>query len=59
LNHIIWITGLIFHDEPNAGHGVRHITKNVERRSVQIYLEKYSTETGWSADPIRQELKEI
>ena len=23
------------------------------------YLEKYSPETGWSADPIKQELKEI
>ena len=50
---------LIFHDGPNAGHGVRYMTKDVERRAVQIYLEKYSTETGWSADPIRQELKEI
>ena len=50
---------LIFHDGPKAGHGVRYVTKDVERRAVQIYLEKYSTETGWSADPIRQELKEI
>ena len=50
---------LIFHDGPNAGHGVRHITKDVERRAVQIYLEKYSSEKGWSADPIKRELKEI
>ena len=50
---------LIFHDGPNAGHGARHITKDVERRAVQIYLEKYSSEKGWSADPIKRELKEI
>jgi hypothetical protein len=50
---------LIFHDGPKAGHGVRYVTKDVERRAVQIYLEKYSPETGWSADPIKQELKEI
>ncbi len=50
---------LIFHDGPNAGHGARHITKDVERRAVQIYLEKYSPETGWSAYPIKRELKEI
>ena len=50
---------LIFHDGPNAGHGARHITKDVERRAVQIYLEKYSSEKGCSADPIKRELKEI
>ncbi len=32
---------MIFHDGPHAGHGVRYITKDVERRAVQIYLEKY------------------
>ena len=50
---------IIFQDGPHAGHGVRYITKNVERRAIQIYLEKYSPETGWSARPIKRELKEI
>ena len=52
-------TAIVFHDGPHAGHGVRYITKDVERRAVQIYLEKYSTEEGWSAYPIKRELREI
>ena len=52
-------TAVIFHDGPHAGHGVRYITKDVERRAIQIYLEKYSSETGWSAYPIKRELQEI
>ena len=52
-------SAIIFQDGPHAGHGVRYITKNVERRSVQLYLEKYSQETGWSAEPVKRELKEI
>ena len=39
---------VIFHDGPNAIHGCRYITKDVARHSVQITLEKYSSETGWS-----------
>ena len=52
-------TGIVFHDGPHAGHGARYITKDVERRAIQIYLEKYSPETGWSAYPIERELREI
>ena len=52
-------SAMIFHDGPHAGHGVRYITKDVERRAIQITLEKYSPETGWSAYPIKRELKEI
>ena len=52
-------SAIIFHDGPHAGHGVRYITKDVERRAIQIYLEEYSPETGWSAYPIKRELKEI
>ena len=52
-------SAIIFQDGPHAGHGVRYITKDIERRSVQIYLEKYSQETGWSAEPVKRELKEI
>ena len=50
---------IVFQDGPNAGHGVRRITKDVERRAIQIYLEKHSSETGWSAYPIKRELREI
>ena len=52
-------SAIIFHDGPHAGHGVRYITKDVERRAIQIYLEEYSPETGWSAYPIKRELREI
>ena len=52
-------TAIAFHDGPHAGHGARYITKDVERRAIQIYLEEYSPETGWSAHPIKRELKEI
>jgi len=41
-------SAIIFHDGPHAGHGVRYITKDVERRAIQIYLEEYSPETGLS-----------
>ena len=52
-------TAMIFHDGPHAAHGSRYITKDVERRAIQIYLEKYSSEDGWSAYPIKRELREI
>ena len=52
-------TAIIFHDGPHAGHGVRQITKDVERRAIQIYLEKYSPKTGWSAYNKKRELREI
>ena len=52
-------TTIIFHDGPHAGHGVRYITKDVERKAIQIYLEKYSPETGWSIYPRKRELREI
>ena len=52
-------TAIILHDGPHAGHGVRYVTKDVERRAIQIYLEKYSPETGWSTYPIKRELREI
>jgi len=42
----------LFQDSPNAAHGVRIITKDVERRGLQIYLEEYDEENGWSGvDP--------
>ncbi len=50
---------IVFQDGPHAGHGVRYIEKDVERRAIQIYLEGYSTETGWTAYPKNLDLKEI
>jgi len=41
----------LFHDGPKAAHGTRYITKDVERRAIQIYLEEYTPEKGWSAKP--------
>jgi len=38
----------IFHDGPNAGHGARYITKDVERRALQITLEQYDEKSGWT-----------
>ena len=39
----------LLHDGPKAAHGVRYITKDVERRAIQVSLEEYSTQSGWSA----------
>jgi hypothetical protein len=42
----------LFQDSSKAAHGVRIITKDVERRGVQIYLEEYDEKNGWSGiDP--------
>ena len=50
---------LVFQDGPYAGHGVRYIEKDVERRAIQIYLEGYSADSGWSSNSIKRELREI
>tara|TARA_Y100000996_G_C22374015_1_gene582222 strand:+ start:112 stop:804 length:693 start_codon:yes stop_codon:yes gene_type:complete len=52
-------TAMIFHDGPFAAHGVRRITDDVERRGIQIYLEEFSVEDGWSGDKKEQELIEL
>ena len=52
-------TAMIFHDGPHAAHGSRYITKDVERRAIQIYLEKHSSDTGWSGGSKKRELQEI
>ena len=39
---------VIFHDGPQAIHGVRRIAKDTERRAIQLYLKKYSEKTGWA-----------
>ena len=38
----------LFQDSPKAVHGARLITKDVERKAVQLTLEEYSEENGWS-----------
>jgi hypothetical protein len=50
---------MIFHDGPQAGHGVRPIEKDVERKAIQIYFEEYSEKKGWSGDKKEQKLAEL
>ena len=38
----------LFHDGPNSGHGTRMITNNLERRALQITLEEFNDEIGWT-----------
>ena len=52
-------TAIIFQDGPHAGHGVRQITIDVERRALLITLDQYSSETGWNDTRIKKELREI
>ena len=40
-------TSLFVLDGPNAAHGVRKITKDVERRAIQLTYEPFSTNDGW------------
>ena len=40
----------VFHDGPKAAHGIRLITKDVERRALQITFEGYSTDKGWTGE---------
>ena len=40
-------TSLFVLDGPNAAHGVRRITKDVERRAIQLTYEPYSSVNGW------------
>ena len=40
-------TSLFVLDGPNAAHGVRRITKDVERRAIQLTYEPFSTTGGW------------
>jgi len=49
----------LFHDGPNAAHGARYITKDVVRRAIQITLEGYSEESGWTGEPVNNKLIEL
>jgi hypothetical protein len=44
----------IFHDGPKAAHGTRYILKDVTRQAIQITLEGYSSESGWSGKESHQ-----
>lgn len=50
---------VVFQDGPHAGHGVRPLLEGAERHAIQIYLEEYSPETGWSSSSKPRELREI
>ena len=39
---------VIFQDGPHAEHGVRYIERDTERKGIQITIEGFSTEDGWS-----------
>ena len=52
-------SAIIFHDGPYAGHGVRRIEKDVERKAAHIYYEEFSDESGWSGDKKFQDLVEL
>lgn len=41
-------TMILLQDGPYSAHGARYITKDVKRQAIQIYLEEYSEEKGWS-----------
>ena len=40
----------VFQDGPKAAHGIRLITKDVERRALQITFEGHSTDKGWTGE---------
>jgi len=44
-------TSLFVLDGPEAAHGVRKITKDVERRAIQLTYEPFSTTDGWYGQP--------
>ena len=47
-------TALFVLDGPEAAHGMRKITKDVERRGIQLTFESYSQTEGWYGDNIRK-----
>jgi len=43
-------TSLIVLDGPSAAHGMRKITKDVERRGIQLTYESFDNDEGWYGD---------
>jgi len=46
-------------DGPLSAHGARYITKDVERRALQIYFEVYSEKEGWSRSGFKEQKANI
>ena len=43
---------MVFQDSPNAIHGAIYVEKDIERKALQITLEEWSLDAGWSGgDP--------
>jgi hypothetical protein len=51
-------TALIVLDGPNAAHGARKISKDVERKAIQLIYEPYSITDGWY-DSMRKDSTEL
>ena len=43
-------TMVLLQDGPHSAHGARYIVKDVKRQSIQVYLEEWSEEKGWSGE---------
>ena len=52
-------TSLFVLDGPDAAHGVRKITKDVERRAIQLTYEPFSTTDGWHGRTNKEILEPI
>ena len=52
-------TSLFVLDGPNAAHGMRKITKDVERRAIQLTYEPFSTTDGWHGRQGKKALEPI
>ena len=52
-------TSLIVLDGPYAAHGMRKITKDVERRGIQVTYEPFNTKNGWYSDKGRKVLDPV
>lgn len=52
-------TMTMLHDGPLSAHGVRYITKDVERKALQVYFEGYSEEDGWSGKGLKEQKGDI
>ena len=52
-------TSLFVLDGPTAAHGMRKITKDVERRAIQLTYEPFSTTNGWYSSQNKADFEPI
>ena len=52
-------SALIILDGPEAAHGVRKITKDVEKRAIQFTYEPFSSTDGWYGKQGKKEIPEL